>query len=456
MIKIKKSQMSFIFNACIELSHAMGRLAQIGPSICFIGSNRISEESKNSHYYELALETSKLLGLEGWSFIHGGSTGINEATTRGAHMAKAKNVAIRLANAEFVEKRKANIRIKVSNPFNRKVLFDLFSNAYVFFPGGYGTLETLFETLTLQQTRRTENKPIICVGEKFWKKLLTPFFDRCLSSKYQTISPKDLDLITYTDDPKEIATLIRNHRGEVVAQKGEKGIASLRRASSKRAQSFSQKVGMELVLAFNTFHNIGNGLTIFGSSRTMPESEIYYETLKLAQELGRVITQNNHGNKKRSAIITGGGPGNMEAANKGARLSGAPSIGLGINIPNEQGFNPYVDPGLAYEFDYFFCRKWLFSALTHTFIATPGGFGTFDELFEMLCNNQLLLSTRPELTVNEIYCIDSDFWFEPMANLQSMLIDHGFISENQDRIVEINCTLDQTLPMLKEKLLCAA
>src|SRR5204862_3153953 len=115
--------------------------------------------------------------------------------------------------------------------------------------------------------------------------------------------------------------------------------------------------------AFNTFYGVGDGITIFGSARTKPEHAVYDETVQVAQELGKHLVQRRKRTQLRGAIITGGGPGNMEAANKGARLAGAPSLGLGIDLPQEAGFNAFVDEDLCFEFKYFFCRKLLFSVL---------------------------------------------------------------------------------------------
>jgi uncharacterized protein (TIGR00730 family) len=128
----------------------------------------------------------------------------------------------------------------------------------------------------------------------------------------------------------------------------------------------------EFVEGFETLANVKTAVSIFGSARTKPEDPMYQRAVELAALLG----------KDGFTIITGGGPGIMEAGNKGARRSGALSIGLNIELPFEQHVNPYVD--IAIEFYYFFSRKTMFLKYATAFVIFPGGFGTMDEFFEAL------------------------------------------------------------------------
>ncbi len=128
----------------------------------------------------------------------------------------------------------------------------------------------------------------------------------------------------------------------------------------------------ELVHAFDAMAEVGAGIAVFGSART-PESDAMYAA---AREVGRRLAEAGF------AVITGGGPGIMEATNRGARDAGGLSIGCNIELPHEQGLNPYVD--VSINFRYFFCRKMTFVKYAEGFILFPGGFGTLDELFESL------------------------------------------------------------------------
>jgi uncharacterized protein (TIGR00730 family) len=132
------------------------------------------------------------------------------------------------------------------------------------------------------------------------------------------------------------------------------------------------KIMGEFVNGFETLAKIGPCVSIFGSART-PQYHQYY---KIAQEIGELLVERGYG------VITGGGPGIMEAGNRGAKLKDGKSVGLNIDLPFEQKSNEYVDRDKSIDFDYFFVRKVMFVRYSQGFIVMPGGFGTLDELFE--------------------------------------------------------------------------
>lgn len=134
------------------------------------------------------------------------------------------------------------------------------------------------------------------------------------------------------------------------------------------------KIMAEFVEGFEKMSRIGPCVSIFGSARTKPENKYYV----LAEEIAYKLTQSGYG------VITGGGPGIMEAANKGARRGNGKSVGVNIALPFEQLPNPYIDNDKLINFDYFFVRKVMFVKYAQGFVVLPGGFGTLDELFEAL------------------------------------------------------------------------
>lgn len=134
------------------------------------------------------------------------------------------------------------------------------------------------------------------------------------------------------------------------------------------------KIMAEFVDGFEKLAKIGPCVSIFGSARTA-ESNPYYQ---IAVDCGRLLTERGYG------VITGGGPGIMEAGNKGAHLNGGKSVGLNIELPFEQFHNPYIEPSKLLQFDYFFIRKVMFMKYSQGFVVLPGGMGTMDELFEAL------------------------------------------------------------------------
>jgi uncharacterized protein (TIGR00730 family) len=140
------------------------------------------------------------------------------------------------------------------------------------------------------------------------------------------------------------------------------------------------KIISELVEGFEKLARIGPCVSIFGSARTSPNNKYY----QLAEDIAYKLTRNGYG------VITGGGPGIMEAANKGASRGKGKSVGINIDLPFEQHPNPYIDADKLITFDHFFVRKVMFMKYAQGFIALPGGFGTFDELFEAIT----LIQTR--------------------------------------------------------------
>jgi uncharacterized protein (TIGR00730 family) len=134
------------------------------------------------------------------------------------------------------------------------------------------------------------------------------------------------------------------------------------------------KIMSEFVQGFETMSKIGPCVSVFGSARTKPDNKYY----KQAEEIGYLLTQSGYG------VISGGGPGIMEAANKGASRGEGKSVGLNIELPFEQSSNPYIDNDKLINFDYFFVRKVMFVKYAQGFIVLPGGVGTLDELFEAI------------------------------------------------------------------------
>jgi uncharacterized protein (TIGR00730 family) len=155
------------------------------------------------------------------------------------------------------------------------------------------------------------------------------------------------------------------------------------------------KIMSEFVHGFETMASIGPCVSIFGSARTHQDHRYY----KLAEEIAFKLTQNGYG------VISGGGPGIMEAANKGAQKGGGVSVGLNIELPHEQGSNPFIDHDKLITFRHFFVRKVMFQKYAQGFIVLPGGFGTFDEFFE-----SITLIQTGKIGKFPIVLVGKDFW----------------------------------------------
>ncbi|GAA1853014.1 TIGR00730 family Rossman fold protein [Myceligenerans crystallogenes] len=172
------------------------------------------------------------------------------------------------------------------------------------------------------------------------------------------------------------------------------------------------RIQSEFVEGFGALAEIGPAVSVFGSARTKPDHPDYGH----AETVGRLLVESGY------AVITGGGPGIMEAANKGARAAGGVSIGLGIELPFEQGVNEYVNLGI--NFRYFFARKTMFVKYAQGFIVMPGGFGTFDELFEAIT----LVQTH-KVTGFPLVLFGSEYWGGLLDWVRTAVLDRGMISE---------------------------
>ncbi|HCZ19406.1 TIGR00730 family Rossman fold protein [Wolinella succinogenes] len=173
------------------------------------------------------------------------------------------------------------------------------------------------------------------------------------------------------------------------------------------------KIQEEFLKGFEALHELGACVAMFGGAR-FGEGSPYYEQ---AREMGRRFAQMGYG------VITGGGPGIMEAANRGAKEAGGVSVGLNIKLPHEQHPNPYIDVSL--EFNYFFVRKLMFVKYSHAFLIFPGGFGTLDEMFEVLTLVQTGKSTPLPLVL-----YGSDYWRGLESWLKETLLAQGAIAPN--------------------------
>ncbi len=180
------------------------------------------------------------------------------------------------------------------------------------------------------------------------------------------------------------------------------------------------RIQAEFVEGFGLLAELGKAVSVFGSARTAPGSAEY----ELGVEIGRRLAEAGY------AVITGGGPGIMEAGNKGAVEGGGVSVGLGIELPFEQRLNDHIDIGL--EFRYFFVRKTMFVKYSQAFVVLPGGFGTMDELFEALT----LVQTR-KVTRFPIVLVGTEFWGGLLDWIKGVMLPAGKIHETDLDLVHL-------------------
>jgi uncharacterized protein (TIGR00730 family) len=190
--------------------------------------------------------------------------------------------------------------------------------------------------------------------------------------------------------------------------------------STQTDESRIARVERELEIGFDALAHVGAAASFFGSARTQRDQGDYLLARQVARTLGEA----------GFAVITGGGPGVMEAANRGAREAGALSIGLNIELPVEEGMNPYVDLGLT--FHYFFTRKVMFVRYASGFVVLPGGFGTLDELFE-----SLTLIQTGKIRNFPVVLLGRGYWGDLLDWLRERMLGEGKVSPEDVELLSV-------------------
>ena len=196
------------------------------------------------------------------------------------------------------------------------------------------------------------------------------------------------------------------------------------------------KIMSEFVHGYESLSRIGPCVSIFGSARTAHTEAKY---LQAAEDIAKGLTSKGYG------VITGGGPGIMEAANKGAQMGGGPSVGLNIDLPFEQSCNPYIDTDKTLNFDYFFARKVMFVKYSQAFVVMPGGFGTLDELFEAIT----LVQTK-KIEKFPIILFGKDFWAGLMDWIENTLKSTGKIGPNDTDLIHLADNSEDVITIIED------
>ncbi len=194
------------------------------------------------------------------------------------------------------------------------------------------------------------------------------------------------------------------------------------------------KIMAEFVEGFEKMAKIGPCVSIFGSARTQPDNPYYL----LGEDIARKLTLKGYG------IISGGGPGIMEAANKGAQSTGGKSVGLNIELPHEQTHNPYIDVDKLMNFDYFFVRKVMFMKYAQGYVVLPGGFGTLDELFEAMT----LIQTE-KIARFPIVLVGTEYWSGLLDWITTTMLErHQNISADDLNLFKLVDTADEAVNVI--------
>jgi len=195
-----------LFRIIGEFVEGVEEMHEIGPAVCVFGSARVKSDDP---YYKRAEEIAGMMAENGFAVITGGGGGIMEAANKGAAKKKGRSVGLNIVlPMEQKPNPYSNIKVEFNYFFVRKVMFIKYALAYIIMPGGFGTLDELFEAVTLIQTKRVKPLPVILFGSEYWSGLVDWIKSRLLEEK--RISPADLDILKVTDDPAEVLRIVKN------------------------------------------------------------------------------------------------------------------------------------------------------------------------------------------------------------------------------------------------------
>ena len=388
-----------IFKIMAEFVEGFEFLSKLRKEVTFFGSARFKD---NNVYYQETRDFASKLAKENFSIITGGGPGIMEAANRGAFENGKESVGL---NIQLPMEQRINPYVKKSMGFfyffTRKVMLSASSQAYVFCPGGFGTLDELFEMINLAYLQVIKGVPLILIGKDFWSPLYN-FLEREVCKKLGAIDRKDLELFNLVDSTEEALAIIRKTKerpflgGFKIGNDENSGKMEFDFSKNPNWRIF--RIMSEFIEGFNFVSKLKKNVAIFGSGKVGSKNKYYVKARELARKLGA----------GGFTIITPGGGGIMEGANRGALESKTLSVGLDSTLEMEPRMNPYVNKGLW--FHYPFTRKVILSYSSQAYVFFPGGYGTLDELFSLM-----ILVQTGKIQKIPIILVDRDFW-QPLVD----------------------------------------
>lgn len=416
-----------IFRIMAEFVEGYQFLSKLEREVTILGSARTKVEDI---FYSTARELGKLLAENGFTTITGGGPGIMEAANRGAYEAGGKSVGL---NIQLPFEQRINPYVKESAAFyyffTRKVMLTSPANAFVYFPGGFGTMDEFFEVVDLMELGKMDRSPIILVGKEYWSPLIE--FLKNKSSQIGAVPKSDIDSWQIVDTAEEAFEFIKDTKDRVNTCELDPENFHCQ-GTGVDWKVF--RIMAELVEGFEFLTGLIEDVTVLGSKSVVVDSPYYASAYQLGSALA------NHG----MVTVTGGGPGIMEAANKGAFENGGDSIGINMQFGTRERVNPYVKRSIGFQFP--FNRKLILTAPSKAFVFFPGGFGTLHQLFEILT----LIQTKKMQKV-PVILYDREFW-EPMHAFIKKIFVHKFetIHDEDDELYQIVDDVDSAMELIKD------
>jgi len=413
-----------VFKIMSEFVEGFQFLGELKKEVTVLGSARLKPNTK---YYQIAEELGRLLGKNGFTTITGGGPGIMEASNKGAFETGGESVGL---NIQLPFEQRVNQYVKTSAGFyyffTRKVMLTSPANAFVFFPGGFGTLDEFFEVVDLMEQGYMEESPVVLVGSEFWGPVLKFLTDKS-GQMVNSINAAEIKKWHLVDDADEAFKYIKDtsDRSNVNSPQG---------ARKNEAEWRIFRIMAELVEGFEFLTQLKREVTILGTKSILPDSK-YYEA---AHRLGREVSKLGY------TVVTGGGPGIMEAANRGAFEAGGESVGINMRVRGVERRNNFMTRSIGFTFP--FVRKLIITAPSHGFVFFPGGFGTLHQLFELLT----LVETK-KIEPLPLCLYNREFWQPLMDFINVMYQDFKTISTGDRELCHIVDNVEDAIICAKLK-----
>lgn len=413
-----------VFRIMAELVEGYQFLSTLEKEVTILGSARFPEDNA---YYHIARELGNLLGKAGFTTISGGGPGIMEAANRGATEAGGESVGL---NIQLPMEQRINPYVKKSAGFyyffTRKVMLTSPANAFVYFPGGYGTMDEFFEVVDLIDQQMMNRVPVVLLGREYWEPLIQ--FLRTSTCPLGAAEEKDIASWHMVNTADEAFSFIKD-------------VPDIEPACDLDSENFHCagnidwkifRIMAELVEGFEFLTGLTNAITVLGTKSITADSPYY----KVAYHLGRSIAEQGY------AVVTGGKTGVAEAANKGAFEVGGQSVGIGNKVGASAQVNQYLTKSILFQFP--FTRKLMVTAPTKAFVFFPGGFGTLHQLFEILT----LIQTK-KIKRRPVILFDHKYWEPLHAFIKEILVhDVGTINDEDDEIYQIVDTAEAVMKII--------
>ena len=414
-----------IFRIVAEFVEGYQLLGKLKKEVTILGSARLPKDNK---YYKIAEELGGLLGSSGFTVITGGGPGIMEAANKGASEVDGESVGL---NIQLPHEQRVNDYVNISAAFyyffSRKVMLTSPANAFVFFPGGFGTLDEFFEVVDNIELKQMADVPIVMVGKDYWQPVID-FLHKKSSTEIGSVSSKDIDKWTIVETAQEAYDIIKEAKD--LPNDCDTNIHNPHCQGGLDWRVF--RIMAELVEGFEFITKNKIDATVLGTKSIKSDSPYYDAAYKLGAELA----------KNRHNVVTGGGPGTMEAANKGAFEMGGESIGINMRFASGERINDYLTKSIGFNFT--FVRKLIITAPAEVFVFFPGGLGTLHQLFELLT----LIETK-KIKPLPLILYGTEFWQPMLEIINNLYTKFETIGKSDAELVKVTDDIEEVIKALE-------